>query len=164
MVVSDRPGEARDRAVPGHGEGDLIIGRDLKSAVGTRYVLLLHLRGGRDAHLVQEAMRKAITALPVELARTVTWDQGGEWPITPISPSRPESRCTSATRTSRGSEDRTRTPRGCCDSTYPRAPTSPFTRPEDLARIAASLNNRPCKTLGFMTPSEKLTELVAHTA
>ena len=83
-MISERPAEAGDRAVPGHWEGDLIIGKDCKSAVGTlverttRYVLLLHLPAGRDAHLVEQAMRQAITALPADLARTITWDQGKE--------------------------------------------------------------------------------------
>src|SRR5499427_1686417 len=84
VMISERPAEAEDRAVPGHWEGDLIIGKGCKSAVGTlverttRFVLLLHLPHGRDAHLVEQAMRHAITALPAELARTITWDQGKE--------------------------------------------------------------------------------------
>jgi transposase, IS30 family len=84
VMISDRPAEADDRAVPGRWEGDLIIGKDCKSAVGTlverttRYLLLLHLPAGRDAHLVEQAMRQAITTLPGELARTITWDQGIE--------------------------------------------------------------------------------------
>ena len=67
-----------------HWEGDLIIGGNLTSAVGTlverttRYLLLLDLPGGRDAHLVEQAMREAIGTLPAELARTSTWDQGKE--------------------------------------------------------------------------------------
>jgi hypothetical protein len=84
VMISQRPAEADDRAVPGHWEGDLLIGTDYRSAVATlverttRYVLLLHLPAGRDAHLVEQAMRKAITTLPGQLARTITWDQGKE--------------------------------------------------------------------------------------
>jgi transposase, IS30 family len=84
VMISERPAEADDRAVPGHWEGDLIIGKDCKSAVGTlveratRYVLLLHLPDGRGAASVDAAMRKAITTLPGELFRTITWDQGKE--------------------------------------------------------------------------------------
>ena len=85
VMISERPAEAEDRAVPGHWEGDLIIGKDCKSAVGTlverttRYVLLLHLPDGRDAHLVEQAMRAGDHGtLPAELARTITWDQGIE--------------------------------------------------------------------------------------
>src|SRR6478609_6215789 len=75
VMISERPAEAGDRAVPGHWEGDLIIGKDCRSAVGTlvertsRYVLLLHLPEGRDAHLVEQAMREAIGTLPAGLAR-----------------------------------------------------------------------------------------------
>lgn len=84
VMISERPAEVADRAVPGHWEGDLIIGKDCRSAVGTlvertsRYLLLLHLPEGRDAHLVEQAMRQVITTLPAELARTITWDQGKE--------------------------------------------------------------------------------------
>jgi len=84
VMISQRPAGAGDRAVPGHWEGDLLIGKDCRSAVGTlagrttRYVLLLHLPQGRDAHQAGQAMRQAITALPAPLARTITWDQGIE--------------------------------------------------------------------------------------
>ena len=83
-MISERPAEAADRAVPGHWEGDLIIGKDCKSAVdtlverATRYVLLLHLPAGRGAEDVEAAMRQAITTPPGELFRTITWDQGKE--------------------------------------------------------------------------------------
>jgi IS30 family transposase len=84
VMISERPAEVEDRAVPGHWEGDVLIGGDLRSAVGTlverttRYVLLLHLPDGRDAVGVEQAMRNAITGLPADLRRTVTWDQGKE--------------------------------------------------------------------------------------
>jgi transposase, IS30 family len=78
VMISERPAEAADRAVPGHWEGDLIIGKGCKSAVGTlverttRYLMLLHLPQGRDAHQVEQAMRQEITGLPAGLARTIT--------------------------------------------------------------------------------------------
>jgi transposase, IS30 family len=84
VMISERPAEAADRAVPGHWEGDLLIGGDCRSAVGTlverttRYVLLLHLPDGRDAVGVERAMRQAISTLPNELRRSITWDQGKE--------------------------------------------------------------------------------------
>ena len=84
VMISERPAEIEDRAVPGHWEGDLIIGTGNKSAVGTlverstRFVLLLHLPDGYGALNVERAMRKAIKKLPDELARSITWDQGSE--------------------------------------------------------------------------------------
>ena len=84
VMISDRPAEVEDRAVPGHWEGDLIIGSAHHSAVGTlvertsRYLILLHLPDGREAEKVNAAMTKAITRLPEQLRRTVTWDQGRE--------------------------------------------------------------------------------------
>jgi IS30 family transposase len=84
VMVSERPAEAEDRAVPGHWEGDLILGAGSRSAVGTlverstRYLLLLHLGEDKTALNVERAMRLAITALPQHLARSVTWDQGAE--------------------------------------------------------------------------------------
>jgi IS30 family transposase len=84
VMISERPAEVDDRAVPGHWEGDLIIGKDHQSAVGTlverttRFVLLLHLGSGKDAESVKDAMQKAITTLPDRLVKTITWDQGAE--------------------------------------------------------------------------------------
>jgi IS30 family transposase len=169
VMISDRPAEADDRAVPGHWEGDLIIGGNLKSAVGTlverttRYVLLLHLPGGRDAHLVEQAMRQAITALPAGLARTITWDQGKEMAYHTdftIATGIPVYFCDPHKPWQRGSNENTN---GLLRQYLPKGTDLSVHSANDLARIAASLNNRPRKTLGFMTPSEKLAELLAHT-
>ena len=83
VMISDRPAEVADRAVPGHWEGDLVIGKAGASAVGTlverttRYVLCA-LPDGRSAEQVNAAMKVAISALPGEMFRTITWDQGSE--------------------------------------------------------------------------------------
>jgi transposase, IS30 family len=169
VMISERPAEADDRAVPGHWEGDLLIGGDLKSAVGTlverttRFVLLLHLPGGRDAHLVEQAMRQAITALPAELARTITWDQGKEMAYHAdftIATGIPVYFCDPHKPWQRGSNENTN---GLLRQYLPKGTDLSVHSAEDMARIAASLNNRPRKTLGFMKPSEKLAELLAHT-
>jgi len=169
VMISERPAEADDRAVPGHWEGDLIIGKDCKSAVGTlverttRYLMLLHLPDGRDAHLVEQAMRRAITALPAELARTVTWDQGIEMTYHAdftIATGIPVYFCDPHAPWQRGSNENTN---GLLRQYLPKGTDLSAHSAADLARIAASLNNRPRKTLEFMKPSEKLAELLAHT-
>jgi len=169
VMISERPAEAGDRAVPGHWEGDLIIGKDCKSAVGTlverttRYVLLLHLAQGRDARLVEQAMRQAITALPADLARTITWDQGIEMSCHAqftIATDIPVYFCDPHSPWQRGSNENTN---GLLRQYLPKGTDLSVHSAGDLARIARSLNGRPRKTLEFMTPSEKLTELLAHT-
>jgi IS30 family transposase len=169
VMISDRPAEADDRAVPGHWEGDLIIGKDCRSAVGTlverstRFVLLLHLPAGRDAHLVEQAMREAIGTLPAELTRTITWDQGKEMSRHAgftIATGIPVYFCDPHSPWQRGSNENTN---GVLRQYLPKGTDLSVHSAADLTRIAASLNNRPRKTLGFMKPSEKLAELLAHT-
>jgi IS30 family transposase len=169
VLISERPAEATDRAVPGHWEGDLIIGKDCRSAVGTlverttRYVLLLHLPDGRDARLVEQAMREAITALPAGLGRTITWDQGIEMSCHAdftIATGIPVYFCDPHAPWQRGSNENTN---GLLRQYLPKGTDLSVHSAADLARIAASLNNRPRKTLGFMKPSEKLAEFLALT-
>lgn len=84
VMLADRPAEADDRAVPGHWEGDLILGAGSSSAVGTlvertnRFVMLVHLGDDKTAINVEKAMRRAILTLPNELRCSITWDQGAE--------------------------------------------------------------------------------------
>ena len=84
VMISQRPAEAEDRAIPGHWEGDLIMGEGNRSAIGTlverstRYVMLLHLPAEHTAEAVRDALTSTVLTLPAHLRRSLTWDQGKE--------------------------------------------------------------------------------------
>jgi IS30 family transposase len=169
VMISDRPAEIEDRAVPGHWEGDLIIGAGNKSAVGTlverstRFVLLLHLPDGYGALNVERAMHKAIKTLPGELARSITWDQGSELASHAnftVTTGIPVYFCDPHSPWQRGSNENTN---GLLRQYMPKSTDLSQHSAADLVRFQRSLNGRPRKTLGYMKPSEKFAELVALT-
>lgn len=169
VMISQRPAEAVDRAVPGHWEGDLIVGAHNRSAVGTlvernsRYLLLLHLPDGREAGKVSEAMKAAMRRLPEELRRTITWDQGREMSSHlqfTVDTGIQIYFCDPHSPWQRPSNENTN---GLLRQYMPKGTDLSIHSAEDLDRIAHSLNNRPRKVLGFLKPSEKFTELLART-
>ena len=169
VMLSERPAEAEDRAVPGHWEGDLIVGAKSASAVGTlverstRLVLLLHLPDGHGAFSVEKAMTEAIATLPDQLARSVTWDQGKEMvrhKSFTVATGVPVYFCDPHSPWQRGSNENTN---GLLRQYMPKHTDLSVYSAEDLVRIQRSLNGRPRKTLGYMTPSEKFAEVVALT-
>jgi IS30 family transposase len=171
VMISERPAEVADRAVPGHWEGDLITGKRNQSAVGTlvertsRLVLLLHLpKGDHGANAVEAAMKEAIATLPGELFRSITWDQGSEMNnhvSFTIATGIPIFFCDPHSPWQRGSNENTN---GLLRQYMPKGTDLSLHSAEDLRRVSRSLNTRPRKTLGYMTPLEKFTQLVALTA
>jgi len=169
VMISERPAEVADRAVPGHWEGDLILGENGRSAVGTlverstRLVLLLPLEGGRAAVSVEAAMRKAIEALPDELHRSITWDQGAEMATHAsftLATGIPIFFCDPHSPWQRGSNENTN---GLLRQYLPKGTDLSVHSAADLQRIQRSLNDRPRKTLEYMTPSEAYAQVVAAT-
>lgn len=167
VMISERPPEVEDRAVPGHWEGDLIIGKGGKSAVGTlverqtRYVKLLHLPIDHSAKEVERAMRDAVAQLPADLAKSVTWDQGSEMArhvSFTLATNIPVYFCDPHSPWQRGSNENTN---GLLRQYMPKGTDLSLLSPEDLRAIEASLNGRPRMTLGYMTPAEKYAEVVA---
>ena len=169
IMISERPAEIEDRAVPGHWEGDLIIGANGKSAVGTlverstRYVMLLRFAGGYTADKVNDAMAKAMGTLPAELTRSVTWDQGTELSrhvAFTIATGIEVYFCDPHSPWQRGSNENTN---GLLRQYMPKGTDLSKLSAKDLTAIERSLNGRPRKTLGYMKPSEKLAEFLALT-
>jgi IS30 family transposase len=167
VEISERPAEAADRAVPGHWEGDLIIGKNNRSAIGTlverstRFCLLLHLPNGYDARSVRDAMIPTIRTLPDALKRSLTWDRGIElarhaeitlatdlaiYFADPHSPWQ------------RGSNENTN---GLLRQYFPKGTDLTVHTAEHLTFVADQLNDRPRKTLNWLSPKDKLNQLLS---
>ena len=168
LMISERPAEAADRAVPGHWEGDLITGSQNKSAIGTlverstRYVMLLHLPHGHTAEHVQAAMLEAISTLPQHLWRSLTWDQGNEMArhreIT-LATDLPIYFCDPHSPWQRGSNENTN---GLLRQYFPKGTDLSIHTAEHLVDVAIQLNGRPRKTLNWRNPAETLNQLLSN--
>lgn len=187
IMISERPAEAADRAVPGHWEGDLIIGLG-SSAIGTlverttRFTILLHLPrmpghdnearvkngpafAGHGAEAVRDAITRAIATMPEQLRRSLTWDQGAELAqhaLLKIDAGIEIYFCDPHSPWQRGTNENTN---GLLRQYFPKGTDLSAHDAEDLEAVALALNTRPRKTLGWKTPAETLDELlrVSHT-
>jgi len=168
--ISQRPAEVEDRAVPGHWEGDLILGAGCGSAVGTlverstRFTILLHLPGRHDAAAVAPAMIRQMRRLPEHLRRSITWDRGSElaaYQHIQLELNTPIYFCDPHSPWQRGSNENTNRllrfwlAKGTDLSVH---------TAEDLQRIADTLNRRPRPTLDLDTPAQRLTRLLSPAA
>jgi IS30 family transposase len=184
IMISERPAEAEDRAVPGHWEGDLILGTG-HSAIGTlverstRFTMLLHLPPpenrqprtkngppvtGHGGEQVRDAIATAITTLPEQLRRSLTWDQGAEMAqhaTLRIQTGLNVYFCDPQSPWQRGTNENTN---GLLRQYFPRGTDLARHSAEDLVAVAAALNGRPRKTLGWRTPAEALDEHLANAA
>ena len=160
--ISERPAEAHDRAVPGHWEGDLIIGKNNATAIGTLverttgYTMLVHLPDGYKPEQVRDALASKIQTIPEILRASLAWDQGPEmrdWKQVSVAADIDIYFCDPHAPWQRATNENTN---GLLRQYFPkRTDLRPFSQ-ADLDAVAAELNDRPRQTLGFKSPSQAL--------
>jgi IS30 family transposase len=165
LNISARPAEANDRAVPGHWEGDLLMGKRMRAMATlverkTRFVMLIALPNGHAADVVADALAAKVTELPEQLRRSLTWDQGKEMADHArftVNTGVTVYFCDPRSPWQRGSNENTN---GLLRQYFPkRSEISHYTQ-ADLDAVAAELNGRPRQTLGWKTPSQALDEVL----
>ena len=167
--ISERPPEAADRAVPGHWEGDLLLGSGGSAIVtlverSSRFVILIRLSRGRGSEEVLAALARRIVTLPRQLCRSLTWDQGKEMAQHTrftVETGLQIYFCDPKSPWQRGTNENTN---GLLRQYFPKFTSLAHITQRRLDAVAAELNGRPRQTLGWMTPSQKFAEAVAMTA